>query len=41
MHHMSALSGMVGSMVWMYLMMSVFHSAPWLNLIASRATGRG
>ena len=23
-----------GGMVWMYLLMSAFHSAPWLNLIA-------
>ncbi len=37
MHHMSALSGMVGSMVWMYLLMSLFHSAPWLKLIAGWA----
>ncbi len=37
MHHMSALSGMAGSMVWMYLLMSLFHSAPWLKLIAGRA----
>ena len=28
----SPLSGMV----WMYLLMSAFHSAPWLKLIASR-----
>jgi hypothetical protein len=41
MHHMSALSGVVGSMVWMYLLMSVFHFAPWLKLIAGGATGRG
>jgi len=31
----SPLSGMV----WMYLLMSVFHSAPWLKLIASRRSG--
>jgi hypothetical protein len=31
----SPLSGMV----WMYLLMSVFHSAPWLKLIASRRGG--
>jgi hypothetical protein len=40
MHQMSALSGMAGSMVWMYLLMSVFHSAPWLKLIASCAASR-
>jgi hypothetical protein len=28
----SPLSGMV----WMYMLMSVFHSAPWLKLISSR-----
>ena len=31
----SPLSGMV----WMYLLMSAFHSAPWLKLIASRRNG--
>jgi hypothetical protein len=31
----SPLSGMV----WMYLLMSVFHSAPWLKLISSRRSG--
>jgi hypothetical protein len=31
----SPLSGMV----WMYLLMSAFHSAPWLKLIASRRSG--
>jgi hypothetical protein len=31
----SALSGMV----WMYLLMSVFHSASWLKLIASWRSG--
>ena len=25
-----------GGMVWMYLLMSAFHSAPWLKLIAGR-----
>jgi uncharacterized membrane protein YeiH len=30
--HASPLTGMVG----MYLLMSVFHSAPWLKLICSR-----
>jgi hypothetical protein len=32
--HTSALGGMVGSMVWMYTLMTVFHSASWLKLIA-------
>ena len=32
----SPLSGMVP----MYLLMSAFHSAPWLNLIAGRRTSR-
>ena len=31
----SPLSGMV----WMYMLMSAFHSAPWLKLIASRRNG--
>lgn len=31
----SALSGMIP----MYLLMSVFHSAPWLKLVASRRSG--
>jgi hypothetical protein len=31
----SPLSGMV----WMYLLMSVFHTAPWLKLIGSRRSG--
>jgi hypothetical protein len=31
----SPLSGMV----WMYMLMSAFHSAPWLKLIASRLSG--
>ena len=31
----SPLSGMV----WMYMLMSTFHSAPWLKLISSRRTG--
>jgi hypothetical protein len=34
-HDGSALSGMVP----MYLLMSAFHSAPWLKLISSRRTG--
>jgi hypothetical protein len=33
--HASPLSGMVP----MYLLMSAFHSAPWLKLIASRQGG--
>lgn len=32
MHHASALSGMA----WMYVLMSAFHSAPWLKLIAAQ-----
>jgi hypothetical protein len=31
----SPLSGMA----WMYLLMSAFHSAPWLKLVASRRSG--
>ena len=31
----SPLSGMT----WMYILMSAFHSAPWLKLIASRRSG--
>jgi hypothetical protein len=31
----SPLSGMA----WMYILMSAFHSAPWLKLIASRRNG--
>jgi hypothetical protein len=31
----SPLSGMV----WMYLLMSAFHSVPWLKLISSRRSG--
>jgi len=31
----SPLSGMV----WMYILMSAFHSAPWLKLIAGRRSG--
>jgi hypothetical protein len=34
-HDASPLSGMV----LMYLLMSAFHSAPWLKLIASRRSG--
>jgi hypothetical protein len=33
--HTSPLSGMVP----MYLLMSAFHSAPWLKLISSRRSG--
>jgi hypothetical protein len=33
--HASPLSGMV----WMYMLMSAFHSAPWLKLISSRRIG--
>jgi hypothetical protein len=29
----------LSSMVWMYILMSAFHSAPWLKLIASRRSG--
>ena len=29
----------LGGMVPMYLLMAVFHAAPWLRLIAGRATG--
>jgi hypothetical protein len=36
MHHASPLNGMIGGMAWMYMLMSMFHSAPWLRLIASR-----
>jgi hypothetical protein len=34
-HDASPLSGMV----WMYVLMSAFHSAPWLKLISSRRNG--
>ncbi len=34
-HHASPLSGMGA----MYLLMSAFHSAPWLRLISGRANG--
>jgi hypothetical protein len=34
-HNASPLNGMA----WMYLLMSAFHSAPWLKLIAGRQTG--
>ena len=34
-HHASPLSGMGA----MYLLMSAFHSAPWLRLISGRAKG--
>jgi hypothetical protein len=30
---------LLGGMVPMYLLMSAFHSAPWLKLIASRRSG--
>jgi hypothetical protein len=33
--HASPLSGMG----WMYMLMSAFHSAPWLKLISSRLSG--
>ena len=33
--HASPLNGMV----WMYMLMSAFHSAPWLKLISGRRTG--
>jgi hypothetical protein len=36
MHHASPLSGMT----LMYLLMSAFHSAPWLKLIGSRYEAR-
>ena len=38
MHHTSPLTGMIGSMAWMYMLMSMFHSAPWLKLIAGRSS---
>ena len=28
-----------GGMVWMYVLMSVFHAAPWLRLLRRRTTG--
>jgi hypothetical protein len=31
----------LGGMVSMYLLMSAFHSAPWLRLIAGRRSGAG
>jgi hypothetical protein len=31
----------LGGMVPMYLLMSAFHSAPWLRLIAGRRSGAG
>jgi hypothetical protein len=34
-HGASPLSGML----WMYALMSAFHSAPWLKLISSRGRG--
>ena len=36
MHHAAPLGGMIGSMAWMYLLMSVLHSSAWLKLIAIR-----
>ncbi len=36
-HHASA----AGGMVWMYILMSAFHSTPWLKLIATRRRGTG
>jgi hypothetical protein len=35
----SPLAGMLGGMVPMYLLMTAFHSAPWLKLISGRLTG--
>jgi len=35
----SPLAGMLGGMVPMYLLMTAFHSAPWLKLISVRLTG--
>ena len=35
--HVSALGGMVP----MYLLMSTFHSVPWLHLVSSRWSGAG
>jgi hypothetical protein len=29
----------LSSMIWMYMLMSAFHSAPWLKLISSRRSG--
>src|SRR5262245_45715143 len=29
----------LNGMVWMYMLMSAFHSAPWLKLISSRRRG--
>ncbi|HKA71351.1 MAG TPA: hypothetical protein VKE26_06065 [Xanthobacteraceae bacterium] len=29
----------LGGMAWMYMLMSAFHSAPWLKLISSRRSG--
>ena len=34
-HAVSPLNGMV----WMYMLMSVFHSVPWLRLISGRRNG--
>jgi hypothetical protein len=34
-HDASPLNGMV----WMYMLMTAFHSAPWLKLISSRRSG--
>jgi hypothetical protein len=36
-HHVSA----SGGMVWMYLLMSAFHSTPWLKLISNRQRPSG
>ena len=35
----SALGGSLGGMVPMYLLMSAFHAAPWLKLVARRQSG--
>jgi hypothetical protein len=36
-HHVSS----AGGMVWMYLLMSAFHSTPWLKLISNRQRPSG
>ena len=36
----SAMHGPLGGMVPMYLLMSAFHTAPWLKLISSRRTAQ-
>jgi|SRR4029077_15749762 hypothetical protein len=32
-------ASLLGGMVWMYMLMSAFHSAPWLRLISGRQRG--